>query len=173
MMPLTQALKRKASNQLMWPIFFKPLFLGRHPARSLVGRVQSEKRAKNQQKNTSKINFFFFPRSPFYSFFSLLKSLSPPSTFQPRLHCLLCSLRAESRENCISAITITSTILTTTSTKTPASGPTYSDLTPMATGKWSVLLRPPPLLPIKGRCCYSCPLSHMCHPVFCLYQISP
>ena len=119
------------------------------------------------------MNSFFFPRSPFYPFCSLLKSLSLFSTFQSQLNCLLNSLRAESRENWISTITITTTILTTTSTKMPASGPTYSDLTPMATGKRSVLRRPPPLLPIKGCCCYGCPLSHMCHQVFCLYWISP
>ena len=119
------------------------------------------------------MNSFFFPRSPFYPFCSLLKSLSLFSTFESQLNCLLNSLRAESRENWISTTTITTTILTTTSTKMPASGPTYSDLTPMATGKWSVLLRPPPLLPIKGHCCYGCPLSHMCHQVFCLYWISP
>lgn len=78
--PLAQAIMRRAFNQLSWPTFFKALLWGRLPARKLVGGVQLEKIDKNQYKNVSKVNFFFFPRSLFASFCSLLKSLSFFST---------------------------------------------------------------------------------------------
>lgn len=60
----------------------------------------------------------------------------------------------------ISTSTATTTIFITTSTKISASGPIYSEFSPITMDKWSYL-RPTPLLPVDRHHCCSCPLSRV------------